>query len=95
MEYLRSSFLAWAQKQNPRDTKKIKHAEDIYNNIIGISTFSRPLYVLVRGTRVCFLLSKIYVCSSGLFTRVSPNSRPNSYQMVNMRPDDFSTSRVF
>lgn len=53
MEYLRSSFLAWAQKQNPRDTKKIKHAEDIYNNIIGDWWRKRPIWLLFLLYQMC------------------------------------------
>lgn len=53
MEYLRSSFLTWAQSQNPRDPKKIKQAEDLYNNITGDWWRKRPIWLLFLLYQMC------------------------------------------
>ncbi|EGT40347.1 hypothetical protein CAEBREN_00199 [Caenorhabditis brenneri] len=53
MDNLRTSFLAWAQNQNPRDTKKIKHAEEIYNNITGDWWKKRPIWLLFLLYQLC------------------------------------------
>ncbi|CAP27539.1 Protein CBG07587 [Caenorhabditis briggsae] len=87
MEYLRSNFLTWAQSQNPRDVKKIKHAEDIYNNITG----SSHLYICCI-TRVCPL--KMRRLFEWVIHSHESYQSPNSicYQMVNTGTDDFSTT---
>ncbi|EFO98227.1 hypothetical protein CRE_15394 [Caenorhabditis remanei] len=53
MENLRTNFLTWAQSQNPRDARKIKHAEEIYNNIIGDWWRKRPIWLLFLLYQMC------------------------------------------
>uniref|UniRef100_A0A1I7TMZ6 Metalloprotease TIKI homolog n=2 Tax=Caenorhabditis tropicalis TaxID=1561998 RepID=A0A1I7TMZ6_9PELO len=53
MEHLRTSFLTWAQGQNPRDTRKIKHAEEIHSNITGDWWRKRPIWLLFLLYQLC------------------------------------------